>query len=56
MSEKENYMAKDVKEEGQSVEDIAKKVITPTRKYFLPSEGKTVEAESLAEAIKKENK
>lgn len=47
-------MAKSIEE--QSKKEIAKRVITPTRKYFLPTKGVTVEAADEAEAVKKANK
>lgn len=34
---------------------IAKKLVTPTRKYFLPSRGKEVEADSVELAIAPED-
>lgn len=38
--------------EEQSKEDVAKKVITPKRRYFVPSVRRTVEAENVAEVAK----
>jgi hypothetical protein len=42
--------------EEQPKKQIANKVITPKRKYFVPSTGRTVEAESLADAVTESEK
>lgn len=36
--------------------EIAKQVITPKRKYFLPSTGATIEGETLEDAVAKTKK
>jgi hypothetical protein len=39
--------------EEEPREEIAKKVITKKRQYFMPGKGKSVEAASIEEAINK---
>lgn len=46
---------------GKNVEqkpkvEIAKEVVTPKRKYFMPEQGKVVEADSIEEAVKNSEK
>ena len=44
-------MGKNVDEKPK--QEIAKEVITPKRKYFLPESGEVKEADSIEEATKK---